>query len=195
MSILQAIWNGPFFVGKLAQPVSVGDVLLKILEVLWRGLIAIVGLMLGTAAAIAGYVYVLTPMFFPPAKDSLETTANYTADNLQPPPLVKTVTGGAPAGPTREQFEQEPCQSEYPIRVAIFNKGNKPITKIRFYLEGYRPGFSANSLEQTWSFTTDVIIQPGQGWSNCYGARTKDQADPKKLNYKVDIMDAALAEK
>ena len=38
MSILGAIWNGPFDVGKLTQPVSVGDVLLKILEVLWRGL-------------------------------------------------------------------------------------------------------------------------------------------------------------
>ena len=194
MSILQSIWNGPFFVGKLTQPVSVGDVLLKMLEVLWRGLVAIVGLMLGTAVSIAAYVYVIGPSFFPPAKDSLEAIAIYTADNIQPPPLVRTVTGGAPAMPSRQEFEQAPCEKEYPIRVSLFNKGSDPITKMRFDLEGYRPGFSTNYVNPMGSFTSESIIPPGHGWSNCYAVRTKDQIDPKQLNYKVDIWAAEITE-
>lgn len=32
----RAIWNGPFYIGRLTRPVSVGDVLMKLLETLWR---------------------------------------------------------------------------------------------------------------------------------------------------------------
>ena len=194
MSLITAIWNGPFYVGKLTQPVSVGDVLLKILEVVWRGLIAMVALMLGTAAAIAGYIYVITPVFFPPAKDSLVVSASYTAENLQPPPLVTTATGGAPAVPSGEDFASKPCEREYPIRVTILNKGDKPVTKFRFYLEGYQPNLSTNFLDQMGSVTSESIIQPGYTWSACYSVRTKDQTDPKQLYYKVDLWDATVVE-
>ena len=35
----RAIWNGPFYIGKLTSPTSVGDAILKVLETLWRGVI------------------------------------------------------------------------------------------------------------------------------------------------------------
>lgn len=46
---LKAAWNGPFYIGRLQSPVSVGDVLMKVLETLWRGAILCV-------AAIALFV-------------------------------------------------------------------------------------------------------------------------------------------
>lgn len=194
MSILKSIWNGPFYIGKLAQPVSVGDVLLKIMEVLWRGIITIVGLLLGVAAAIAGYIYVITPVFFPPAKESLEASAAYTAGNVQPPPLVSTVIDGAPTIPSKQEFEQAPCDPKYPVRVTIYNNGDKPVSKMRFYLEGYQPNLSTNFVDQIISYTSDSIIRPGHGWSNCYSVNTRDQVDPKKLSFKVDLLDAAFVE-
>ncbi|MNE31317.1 hypothetical protein D3C87_1296240 [compost metagenome] len=50
----QQIWNGPFFIGKLSQPVSVGDAIMKVLETLWRTAVLTV---LAIAALIA-WVYV-----------------------------------------------------------------------------------------------------------------------------------------
>lgn len=40
----RAIWNGPFYIGPLERPVSVGDVLMKVLETLWRTGLVIIGL-------------------------------------------------------------------------------------------------------------------------------------------------------
>lgn len=49
----QKIWNGPFYIGKLSQPVSVGDAILKVLETLWRtAVIAVIAI-----AVLIAWVY------------------------------------------------------------------------------------------------------------------------------------------
>lgn len=40
----RAIWNGPFYIGPLERPVSVGDVMMKVLETLWRTALVVIGL-------------------------------------------------------------------------------------------------------------------------------------------------------
>lgn len=43
--LVRAVWDGPFYIGPLSRPVSVGDVLLKTLETLWRAILSIVALL------------------------------------------------------------------------------------------------------------------------------------------------------
>ena len=42
------VWNGPFYVGPLVQPISVGSAILKVLEVAWRSLIVFLIIVLST---------------------------------------------------------------------------------------------------------------------------------------------------
>lgn len=186
MSILQSIWNGPFHVGKLAQPISVGDVLLKILEVMWRLIISIIAL----GAFFAGYITYIHPKLFPPLKNSITAEAFYAADMLPPPPPVKTVVGGNPPAPTLEELERSPCSKDYPIRISLYNKGSETLTDVRFQLEGFKIGYSTNYLQYE-SMSNDSILNPGFGATGCYAVRTKDQTDPKQLYYKVDVWSAS----
>lgn len=187
MSILQSIWNGPFHVGKLAQPISVGDVLLKILEVLWRAIISVIAL----SVCVAVYVTYIHSALFPPLKDNIIAEAFYAADFVAPPPLVQTVTGGSPRVPSVDDMETQPCSKDFPVRITFRNTGSKSVTDVRYQLEGYAPGRSDDYLEYQTSQTSDLILRPGFGFSGCYAARTKDGFDPKMLTYKVDVWSAS----
>lgn len=188
MSLLSAIWNGPFFVGKLTQPVSVGDVLLKILEVLWRAIILIIVL----GVSVAGYVYYVHPVLYPPVKDSIRAKAFYAADTQRPPPLVKTVTGAKSLYPSMDEIEAEPCPKDFPIRVSLFNESNTALTNVRFDLEGFLPGFSGNRVQtERGAISDELILSPNRGVSSCYKIETKYATPPKDLSYKVNVWSAS----
>lgn len=53
--IIRLVWNGPFHIGKLSPPVSVGDALLKMLETAWRLILTVVGLLFLIGLALFGY--------------------------------------------------------------------------------------------------------------------------------------------
>lgn len=183
MSIMKSIWNGPFYVGKLTQPVSVGDVLLKILEVLWRAIISIVVLGL----SVAGYIYYVHPVLYPPIKDSISAKALYTANLPEPPPVVRTGS----SLPSRDEIERQPCAKDFPVRIMVFNNGSRPVTDIRFELEGYAEGYSKNYVEYDMGgLESDRILAPNTGFSGCYRVRTKDGIRPETLTYKVDVWSA-----
>jgi hypothetical protein len=187
MSILQSIWNGPFFVGKLTQPVSVGDVLLKILEVLWRAIISMIGL----GVSVAGYFYYVYPVLYPPIKDSITGSAIYAADL---PPVVKTVSlNGKLLAPSKDEIEKTPCSSEFPLRISLFNEGSKTISRINFDVEGYAPGFSTNYVDGIGYAASERIIRPGQGWSSCYKVSTKNGGNARQLQYKLVVWSAEEA--
>ena len=40
------IWDGPFYIGRLSRPVSVGDAIIKVLETLWRASIILITIVL-----------------------------------------------------------------------------------------------------------------------------------------------------
>lgn len=192
MTIIRSIWNGPFFIGKLSQPVSVGDVALKTLEVLWRGMVAVIALIIAIGAAAVAYVYVIEPVFFPAAKDSVKVTAIYAADFDDPPPTVRTVTGGQ-ALPSMAEVENRKCARDFPIRISIYNNGRKPITGVRYSLEGYRRDYSSNYVLGSDYVNSERIIPPGEGFSICQRVRTKSQINPAQLTYKVDVWSASFA--
>lgn len=195
MSILQSVWNGPFYVGKLTQPVSVGDVLLKILEVLWRGTIAIVVIIACVAGGIAAYVSYIGPALFPPPRDSIRAKAFYAADMQTPPPMVKTVTGATSLYPSMDELEAEPCPKDFPVRISLFNEGNTPLTNLRFDLEGFLPGFSGNRVATEWGGISDeLILSPNRGVSTCYKVDTRYATPPKDLTYKVIVWSASEVE-
>lgn len=52
-ALLRAVWRGPFYIGELTQPVSVGDVLMKVLETIWRGVVVL------AAAAVAVVIWLV----------------------------------------------------------------------------------------------------------------------------------------
>jgi hypothetical protein len=191
MTAMRSIWDGPFFIGKLTQPVSIGDVLLKTLEVLWRVAITLIGLAIVTGTALMAYAYIIGPVFFPPIEDSIVANAFYAADLQEPPPMVPTIPlGGKPSLPTMDELKKEPCTEEFPVRVSLFNNGSSTISSVSLRLEGYTPGFSTNYVEN-WNFTDEHILRPGEGWSGCYGVRTKDNVQPSKLKYKIEIWSAS----
>jgi hypothetical protein len=60
----RVIWNGPFYIGPLVQPVSLGSALMKVLEVWWRALLIVLvgGLAFGIVGGMGAAVWtVLKP--------------------------------------------------------------------------------------------------------------------------------------
>ncbi len=69
--VLAKAWAGPFDAGPLAHPVTVGDALLKLFQLLWRFGIAAILLI----AAIAIAVWVASSLEPPPLSDQIVGTA------------------------------------------------------------------------------------------------------------------------
>jgi len=182
MSIIRSIWNGPFHVGKLAQPISVGDVLLKILEVLWRLVISIIALGL----SIAGYAYYVHPKLFPPIEDSITAEAFYSAYSATPAVSINVADKNNPPAKSSEAAKQQQCPSDFPVRVTFYNNGSKAVKNIRFELEGFLIGYSTNRL-QYQPINNDRILPAGYNNYGCYAVRTEQNVSPDQLYYRVNI--------
>jgi hypothetical protein len=112
----RAIWNGPFYIGKLERPISVGDALMKVLETLWRAaIVALVAFGLFVAAL------------------SYDSWRQNRRDEV----AGRTVVIDA-----RANFSV--CPSDYPILVAIRNEGRKTISYVSYRIEIIDPALSVN---------------------------------------------------
>lgn len=100
----RAIWNGPFYIGKLERPVSVGDAIMKILETLWR--VGIIGL-IGFAALLVALSY-----------------SSWSANQVRDQALADTDIV------VRANFAGCPVGS--PIEVTLGNRGTKALTFITY---------------------------------------------------------------
>jgi hypothetical protein len=187
----RAIWNGPFYIGKLSQPVSIGDTLMKILETAWRTLAAVVILILIVALMISGWAYILNPVFFPPAKDYLEISVEFDDGTKHIPPTVSLPVAGI-ASTVKIPFR---CDKSYPMKVTIANNGNRPISDVRFSLVGRAAGFSTNYISGGDYFESPKIIKPHMGWMSCYSVLFKDDADPAILRFDAEVLSAEYSSK
>lgn len=181
LRILATIWKGPFYIGQLSQPVSVGDVLLKLLETLWRTAIAIVAVVLIAAAGILAWVYVFEPLLFPPAKNMIEATVTYDDGKTPLPPAI----GAIPQPKTYR------CTEDYPLRVSFWNRGKKSVTSINFSIEAYNAGHSTNVIRNGGSFVQDAVIPAKTGWVSCYAATFDTEGDKRKLQFQAKVYFAA----
>ena len=186
----RAIWNGPFHMGALSRPVSVGDVLLKLLETMWRAIVALITLLVVGGLVIAAWVLVVEPTFFPPLQSKIVASASYD-DGISPlPPVIRTVTDvprkGAPP-PFR-------CTKEYPVKVLFTNTSGKLVSQLSFSIRGMPPGRSGDVIEDgTWR-QADVLIRPGFTWSSCWSFAVRDGYTAETLTYVVEVVSASEAD-
>ena len=175
----RAIWNGPFYIGKLTQPASVGDVLLKILETIWRAIVSVLAF-LGVMGVIAGaWVQIIEQIFFPPLKKQLDITVIYDVEGSTPPPIY---IGKPDKKPKR-------CSADYPLKVAIINRSSETVREVAFDLEVRRPGFSKD-LSTASAHESDAILKPGYSYTACWSLPSMDEAQPNPtaLEYKADVL-------
>jgi hypothetical protein len=183
---VRAIWNGPFYIGKLTQPVSVGDVLLKTLETFWRTIIAIIAIFFAVAAVVSAWIYIINPIFFPAAKSYIKISAEFDDGKKVIPPTVSIAIGSI-ASKVEKPFR---CNADYPIKVTIGNTSNRRIGEVRFSLSGYTSGFSTDYVIGGDYFEASKIIEPDMGWISCYSIGFKDGVDPAILHFDAKTLSA-----
>jgi len=187
--ILRAVWNGPFFIGELAQPVSVGDVLLKVLETLWRVLIAILGTTIAVVAAVVLWTAILSPKLFPPLKGQIEAVAVFD-DGTLPPPIYISVAGTTQQPPPKPTH----CTPDYPLKVTFYNRSKETVGSIGFELSAHLAGHTDDQIAYGRILESDRIIEPGTGWITCWAVPAlKYNEEPGSLDWKAEVWSAAKA--
>ena len=184
--IIRSIWNGPFHVGRLSSPVSVGDVLLKILETAWRAVISLITLALAFAAIAASWVLVIEPTFFPPLKSQIDVSVRYD-DGSGPPPIRIAPAGDAGA------FNDRPirCTPDYPFAVRFTNHSSATIGQISFEIRAYRRGYSEPISSYTPFLESSTIIRPDYWVESCWsGPALPEPRTPEGLISRVEIFNA-----
>lgn len=174
------VWNGPFYVGPLSRPVSVGDVLLKSLETFWRALLIIVVAVVVGAGCIFVWVQVIEPTFFPPLKTEISAVALYDDGSAKLPPAI----GGEP-------FR---CSPDFPIKIVFKNNAREPVGHLDFSIEGRAANRSNNVIEGAAWRQADTIIPAGYTWQSCWAVSVEQGFDPKALDYKIEIEGATEAD-
>lgn len=154
----RAIWEGPFAVGPLIQPVSLGAALLRVLEVMWK-----FGIALLTAGAVA---LALAAVWVP-------------IDRALNPSLTSQLVGEA-------HFDPASCGKDLPILVILRNRSESVLASAQIDLRIKQSGRSTN-LNKEPSLDWDAIVQPGKANALCYGFPSDIAVDPKTLTYSVDI--------
>ena len=158
----RAVWSGPFAIGPLAQPISLGAALLRILEVIWK---------FGIAVLVAGAAVLALASVWEP----IDRTLN--------PTLESQLAGEA-------HFDPESCSKEFPIVVIVRNRSNRALASAQIDLVVRQPGRSTN-LNKEPSFDWDAIVQAGKANALCYRIPSDITDDPKTLEYTVNIWSAS----
>lgn len=181
--IARAVWNGPFYVGPLERPVSVGDVLLKTLETIWRTILVVVGTLITVAIAIYLWVEVVGPALFPPLQTEIRAAAYFD-------------DGTAPAPPALGAEKQVPfrCTTEFPVKTVFTNDSEKAIGQLSFSIEGRPTGRSSNVVENGSWREADTVIPPGYTWRSCWAVSTRDGFSPRDLEYSIAVLSASATD-
>ena len=90
------------------------------------------------------------------------------------------------------KYDEETCNEEFPLFVAVRNTGYNPVNKVSWNLAAYRPGYSSNVISYGTDFSwdtpyyTDKILNTGEEIRLCYKVPTIDgKFDPGALNYEI----------
>jgi hypothetical protein len=186
--LFKAIWTGPFSVGPLIQPISVGTSILKILEVAWKLSIAIVFLFV----TLIVFLRVWQPIdqaMNPPARSFVRASIAYDDGRASTPPAISFPNGK----PMRSPAQPFRCNADYPIRIILHNEGNKPVQDVSFSLEGRVPGTSTNRVEDGSWHQSDAIIGADRYVGECYYFIVEDGFNSADLKYNIDILNASFS--
>lgn len=172
--IARAIWDGPFYIGKLTRPVTTGEAILKYFETSWRITVVILAAALAIALGALGWVKILNPWLHPALEKKVAVRVTYD-DGL--------AANGQPVA----NDKGDRCSPDHPIKVHLENQSGKAITDIAFVIEGRRDGFSSNLLTGN-NFKSDVILQPDYNWDPCYSVVFPYGEKPKDLKYTAKVL-------
>lgn len=162
---VRAIWNGPFHVGRLSSPVSLGDAVMKILETSWRAAIVL-------SAVIA--MTFLTAL-----------TWDLRPKQPEPTPLFQQIR-------TLSRIGAPMCNSSYPLHVVLKNTSAENVARVSFTVAAYAPGRSTNLVAfGTGEHVSDYIVPAGRMHMSCWPAPTLvEDHQLDELSYVVTVTDA-----
>lgn len=186
--IIRSIWNGPFHIGPLASPVSVGDVLLKVLQTAWRAIVLSALVLLLLVALVLGAVAWedhLKDKFFPP----LETVVSAEVRHYSDPGISRILENAD--GTANVAF---PCMNEYPLSVTFSNGSDRPVGRLAFAIRAYVPGRTSNVLIGAEELEAAAIILPGHKWQTCFSAHSDTQMAMGQLVYVAKIIEVEEAD-
>lgn len=185
---LAAMWNGPFYIGPLARPVSVGDVLMKLLETTWRG-----GLVLAAAAGVLSVVVVVSEAM--QADEANPYDAHTAAAMYESLTLSEQMSG-------RAVFDRAACPDvAKPLRISLTNGSTENVGLIVYAVDIREAGRSTvlnsqaktiHGEDQDQLWFSDTIMAPGQTETTC-SPMPKLAGRPsgeRPLTYTVRISDA-----
>ena len=58
--------------------------------------------------------------------------------------------------------------TDYPLRVSIYNSTNRTLTKVEWRLDVFRPGYSTDLSGFDDDYSSDRILKPGESWVAYY---------------------------
>lgn len=161
----RAVWNGPFYVGKLTRPVPWSEAFLKVLETLWRGVLVAAFCLVAVVALI------------------------FLSDEMNPysPP--------SESAEALFELNSGKCAAPFPNWVGFHNLTDKEIGKVVYTLKATMPGRSSDLLATEYgtspSYTSDVIIAPGKYGGLCWPMPTTANgaavAAPETLIWTIDV--------
>jgi hypothetical protein len=165
------VWNGPFYVGKLTRPVSLGDALMKVLETVWRGAILFAIVIAAIVAAAVGADAINDANLGEPRLSELE-------------PSITAYT--------------KPCDDAMPLGVQVMNHSNRTVQHVTLRLEARRAGRSTDLVSYLGrDLQMDNIIPPGEGYGYCWTlpelTGLEAGENPRSLVWSVKVADATWA--
>lgn len=172
------IWNGPFYIGKVTRPASVGDVLMKLLETGWRFIILLLGVLAAGAASVATWAEVIEPRFFPPLEKQIKISAHWDDGKAS----VATVG--------KKPFR---CSPDYPVMVTLENRSQRTVGEVEFAIDAREVNRSTILTESGFSRKADSIIKPGYVVRQCWSVPLESWVsltpiDSSKLTYYARIL-------
>ena len=86
------------------------------------------------------------------------------------------------------KFDKKLCaKKEHPLFIGVINNSTKTIIKTTVYVKVTKIGYSSQ-LNNSASFNEDKIIEPNDGWGNCWSVIAQDY----RTNLNGDDMDVAI---
>jgi hypothetical protein len=145
----RSIWNGPFYIGPLERPISVGDVLMKVLETLWRTGLVIVGLATTLLVLVLGWTW-KTSEDQKRALQQIQISVRYAPDICgEDRPLLVTLTNDG-----RQKV------SSLSYSVSISDASGRDVAPAHFLYISFSEEVPGRS------FKTDCLTP----WQNAYGS-------------------------
>ena len=161
---VRAVWNGPFNAGPLVRPVSVGDTLAKVLEVLWKAVVAGAA---GIAAVFA--VAVAWPIL-------TKKTEVVLADKVG---ISVALDRAACSNP------------EHPMKVSTYNKSKVTIGRITFHVGVREMNRSTDINAEGVDYYSDAVLLPDYWQVSCYPFPESVRNAPKEpLSVALEVKSA-----